>query len=334
MSASRTFCEFANSEHQCEHLSFARCQIGRMSNQQQPELEDMKPEFWPVSVPFWIQSAFAYSIRNSTDSHLKKGLEIVVQPSADVVKEAEKRVNEFQTNLNEHAWDTKNEPERHYSPDTLGFFNCNFHNGHELPTGIYLFLERIRHTSALTRDYPTRLAAVFCHELGHYLLHQFYKNHKPSFDPANFAEPFCERIAFMLEFDKDFSDIQNEPRARGFREASLDFKAGRLNARFYHPYNGFGIRKANRFVRTQRPLPYEWFRLLEQEGEGDYLEKAVENMRMPVNTEADRCFENGIKVVLLEATSLRHSRDFLAEKYISEADRIWNEKELLKLSGN
>ena len=177
--------------------------------------------------------------------------------------------------------------ERVYIPDIMGFFNCNCkkYGNVELPTGIYILMDKLKqYQSVCNIDVNLLFLQVFFHEYGHLFIHSHGINNRlSSLDKFNFEEPFCESISFLMTFEgillpdelrKSFLEsnhaflinIKNLGIRHYFAMAELRGKKQLQNKAVY-PYvlidveGDENIKDGHKqeFIHAPRIYPYKWF---------------------------------------------------------------------------
>ena len=175
--------------------------------------------------------------------------EIEVNPEEEITKEAER----IQKMFEREKWQDDN---HNYIPELFGFFTCKEHLGGDLPTGIYVFVNKLeRHP---VKNVDIAFLTVYYHELTHLAVHNTAL-HLPlmSNDIQNFEEPFCEYVSYHLTFTKYRERPTTYLRILN-REVSI--RAPPKSLFIMNDHEKRVIEKAETLFRTlSRPYPYEWF---------------------------------------------------------------------------
>ena len=126
----------------------------------------------------------------------------ILDQTSDKSKAINEKIQEISAKI---LKEYREDAERIYIPDIIGFFNCcKEHEDKRLPTGVYILMDRLKQYSSI-RNVDTNLLflQVFFHEYGHLFIHSHgIKNTLSSLDKFNFEEPFCELVSFLMTFEE------------------------------------------------------------------------------------------------------------------------------------
>ena len=202
---------------------------------------------WPRILDPRTYIAILFSFRETNVLNYQP--EIEINPGEDIIREAE----ETQKAFRRKKWQ-----EDGYIPELFGFFTCKEHFEGSLPTGIYIFVNKLKYHPV--KDINIAFLTVYYHELTHLVVHNV-ASHLPleSNYIQNFEEPFCEYVSYHLTFTKF-----NERPTRNLRILNRDVSIKALPKTFfmlgnYEYYVSIIGGAKNIFLNSPRPYPYKWF---------------------------------------------------------------------------
>ena len=201
---------------------------------------------WPQILDPRSYIAILYSFRETNVLNYQP--EIEINPEEGIIREAE----QIQTAFKRKKWQDGD-----YIPELFGFFTCREHFGGALPTGIYIFVNKLKHHPI--KDINIAFLTVYYHELTHLVIHNV-TSHVPleSNYIQNFEEPFCEYVSYHLTFTEYHKRPTDNLKILN-RNVSVKAPPATFIVGGHEDYENILKQSGSIFLNYSRAYPYKWF---------------------------------------------------------------------------